>query len=159
MPRPKKLSDPKIVPVVLEKQQYSELQKIARKRKTSVSEIIRKIVGDFLKKEKGEEWDLYREINFRQIGYLKIYMGIRDELLMLQSKILYAVEKLGTWPDKLIERYKKLLTKATRTLIHAGKIPDYTYSELEDLEEWLKELRIKYLRGDFKKSEAEVKTN
>jgi len=52
VPRPRVLSDSKVVPIVFEREMYLELVKIARSEGVSVSALVRMLIGEYLASKK-----------------------------------------------------------------------------------------------------------
>lgn len=91
MPRPPKLNNPKIVPIIFEYEQYLLLKEVAYRMGKSISDIIRELVDEFLAKHglierKAVAHDAGINV-LRQLEYNMIIMDIEELLPYLRRDI------------------------------------------------------------------------
>jgi len=91
MPRPPKLNNPRIVPIIFENEQYLLLKEVAEKMNRSISDIIRELVDEFLAKHGLiEKKVVVHDAGFnvlRQLEYNMVIMDIEELLPYLRRDI------------------------------------------------------------------------
>jgi len=142
--RPKTLNRPVTISIRIDEVLAKKARELAKNRKTTVSEIVRAALTNYIlsldEKSQEKEEELYKKIDFREIGLTDEYYYIRDELLEMQRKIEHAIERLNTWPTELILKFKKTLRKARFVLLRMKQVPDYIYNDYDDFKKWANSL-------------------